>query len=219
MNMRAIYEFDRLDRVVLASFVRGVWEIPCWPSVALNLTDILPCPRHLTCSSQSAVDFNSLNFYTFTKNAYGSVQNEITVDTVCKWWTVCRSHSLHTLLTSSACRPQLTLEMLVIGFFHRSDTAVFVIWICCIVNITELLLKMDWSIGEDVTAITDCVPENVYGLGGGGGVWIELFVPRVVELCVSWWCLQVFTEHNDLNVVVLCEYMCMYIHTCMYIYV
>jgi hypothetical protein len=29
------------------------------------------------------------------------------------------------------------------GFFKRSDTAGFVIWICCTVNITELLLKMD----------------------------------------------------------------------------
>jgi hypothetical protein len=30
-----------------------------------------------------------------------------------------------------------------------------------------LLLKMDWFSGENVTAITDSVPENVYGLGGG----------------------------------------------------
>jgi len=41
------------------------------------------------------------------------------------------SQAVRTLLMSSACRPQLTLEMLVIGgfFFQRSDTAVFVIWI------------------------------------------------------------------------------------------
>lgn len=52
-------------------------------------------------------------------------------------------------------------------FFQRSYTAVFVVWICCIVNITELLLKMDWSIGEVVTAIADCVPENVYSLRRG----------------------------------------------------
>lgn len=186
-----IYEFERVDRVLLASFVRGDSQIPCQPSVATacSLTDILPCPRHITCSSPSAVEFNSLNFYTFSENAYGSVQNEITDDIVCKWWTVCRNQSVHTLLMSSACRPQLTLEVLVIGgfFFQHSDTAVFVVWICCSVNITELLLKMDWSIGEDVTAVTDCVPENVYGLGGwgGGGVWIELFLPCVVELCVS----------------------------------
>jgi hypothetical protein len=30
------------------------------------------------------VDFNLLNFCTFTKNAYGIAQNEITVDILCK---------------------------------------------------------------------------------------------------------------------------------------
>jgi hypothetical protein len=82
MNIRAIYEFDRLGRVLLASFVRGDSEIVA--TACCNLTDILSCPRHLTCSSPSAVDFNSLNFRTFTKNAYVGVQNEITVDIVCK---------------------------------------------------------------------------------------------------------------------------------------
>lgn len=89
MSVRAVYEFERLDRVLVqgvAAFVQGDSGIPCQPSitVACNLTDILPCPRHLTSSSASAVDFNLLNFCTFTKNAYGIAQNEITVDILCK---------------------------------------------------------------------------------------------------------------------------------------
>jgi len=55
------------------------------------------------------------------------------------------SQAVHTLLMSCACRPQLTLEMLVVGvFFFNALTLLFLSYgFCCIVIITELLLKMD----------------------------------------------------------------------------
>jgi len=85
MNIRVIYEFGRLDRVLLALFVRGDSEIPRRPSVAIacSLTDILPCPRHLTHLHQLYILIHRTSVR-LKKMRYGSAQSEITVDIVCK---------------------------------------------------------------------------------------------------------------------------------------
>jgi hypothetical protein len=187
MNIRAIYEFGRLDRVLLASFVRGDSEIPCRPSVAISysLTDILPCPRHLTCSSPSAVDFNSLNFYTFKK---------------CVWQCAKRNYSWYFMQVMdrlpqsvSAYIAHIICLPATINFRNTRHWGFFSTLLhCCFCGMDLLHCKYYGIVAEDgLIHGRSChsdyrlCPRKRLRFRVWGGVWIELFLPCVVELCVS----------------------------------